>query len=137
MYASSRSTVAPVLSRGARYHQSRMGYGNPWAPSIRARSSGRGGQIRQYLVRRADVEGDGVVRDAQRLTRGADPVLLGRIRGHRLVDRAGRGKDDGAGAGAVSIVAIPGVTVLSSHSSAGQASPQYSSPAPPWMAGGS
>ena len=37
------------------------------------------GQIRQHLVRGADVEGDGVVRDAERLARRADPVLLGGI----------------------------------------------------------
>ena len=56
MYASSSNTRPPTFTRGATSHQSRIGYGNPCAPSTSTRSSGRGSSPRQHLVREPDSE---------------------------------------------------------------------------------
>src|ERR687897_1200518 len=125
----------PTASRGATCHQSRIGYGKPCAPSRRAKSTrswARRGRTscekpasnetrwldtpssRQVSRTRPSSAASGVT------ARCREPALAKTI----VLDPE-----------PVSSVTMSDRSSVSSHSSAGHASPQYSSPAP-WIPGG-
>jgi hypothetical protein len=116
-------------------HQSRIGYGKPWAPSRSTTSRGRLGSAGSTSCENP----------RSKETRSLDTPSSS----HDLRTRA---SSSGSGVTAtcsvpaaaktivlapdpVSSVAIPGRSSPSSHSSAGHARPQYSSPEP-WIPGG-
>ncbi len=81
---------------------------------------------REDLVRGADAERDGAGVDAELGAAAPDALLLARVGSHGLVDGARGGEHDRARAGAGLERRPSGSTLRSSHSSAAQASPQYS-----------
>src|ERR687897_126494 len=125
----------PTASRGATCHQSRIGYGKPWAPSRSTRSS-------RSWARRGSTSCEKPTSNETRSLETPSSRQASRTRPSSAASGVTATCREPAAANTivlapdpVSSVAISDRTSASSHSSAGHARPQYSSPAP-WIPGG-